>query len=100
MSTIGEIEIQLNGKTETLRPSLEAAKKVNTGGGGFMNVLQKLAVMDQDYYSLVVAAGLGKRPAEVDAVWRTGLPNLTESLALFVQSLANGGRPIAGEEGV
>lgn len=92
---MSEVEVKLNGKTEVLRCSLSAAKKVN-GAGGFAQVLGKLAGFDMDYYVLVVAAGLGKKPAEVeDAVYQAGLPNLTELLSQFVQLLANGGRPIA-----
>ncbi|MDB5620511.1 hypothetical protein [Tardiphaga sp.] len=98
MPGIGEVEIELNGKTETLRSSLDAGKKVNAGGG-YGQVLQKLAAFDQDYYVLVVAAGLGKKPSDVEhAVWKAGLPNLTEALSTYVQYLANGGKPLTNAE--
>src|SRR4051812_30798674 len=89
---MSEIEIELNGKVEALRCTLKAAKQVNAGIG-FMNVLGRLSAMDQDYYFLVVAAGLGKKIPEVeDAVFEAGLPNLTEPLSNYVTLLANGGR--------
>lgn len=96
MTAIGEVEIELNGKAETLRCSLEAAKRVSGGGGGFMNVFNRLGAMDYECYVMVVSAGLGKRPIDVDnAVFKTGLPKLTEPLVTFVEYLTNGGRPIA-----
>ncbi|MDB5724631.1 MAG: hypothetical protein JWQ16_1385 [Novosphingobium sp.] len=91
---MSEVEIELNGKAETLRCSLGAAKKVNNAGG-FAQVLMKLSGFDMDYYVLVVSAGLGKKPSEVEeAVYKAGLPNLTEKLSEFVQLLANGGKAI------
>lgn len=95
---IGSVDITLDGKPATLRSSLEAGKRVNSGGG-YMTVLTKLATMDHDYYVLVVSAGLGKKPSDVDgAVYRTGLPNLTQALSTFVEYLANGGKPITPAE--
>lgn len=95
MAGIGEVDITLNGKAVTLRSSLKAAKMVNAGGG-FSEVLKKLSVFDQDYYTIVVAAGLTKKPADVeDDVYLTGLTNLTESLSEYVKLLANGGKPLS-----
>jgi hypothetical protein len=90
---VGEVEIQLDGKTETLRSSLGAAKRVNAAGG-FSQVINKLLAYDFDYYVTVVSAGLGKKPSEVEeAIYKTGLPNLVGSLSLYVGYLANGGKP-------
>jgi hypothetical protein len=51
-----------------------------------------------DAYVGVVAAGLNKKPAEVeDAVFASGLPDLNEPLSNFVSMLANGGRPLKSE---
>jgi hypothetical protein len=58
---IGEVEITLGGKTETLRSSLGAAKRVNAAGG-FTNVMEKLMAYDMSYYVTVVSAGLNKKP--------------------------------------
>jgi hypothetical protein len=93
-----DITIELAGKTETLRCSLAAAKAVNAHGG-FMNVLGRLGAMDQDFYVLVVSAGLDKKFVEVEkAVYDAGLPNLTEPLCDFVQRLTNGGKPLGPAE--
>ncbi len=95
--SVGEIEITLNGKVETLRPSLGAAKRVNSTGG-FAHVVNRIQAADLDFYILVVAAGLGKKNAEVeDAVYRTGLPALGADVVKFVNILANGGKPFESE---
>lgn len=93
---MSDVEITLKGKSETLRCTLKAAKTVNALAGGFQGALARLANMDQDAYFLIVAAGLGKRPVDVEqAVYDTGLTMLTESLSAYVLLLANGGRPLA-----
>lgn len=95
---MSEVEITLNGRTEVLRCSLRAAKRVNAGGG-FAEVLRKLAIFDQDTYFVVVAAGMDKRPEDVeDAVYATGLPELNEPLGEYVKLLANGGKPLKTTE--
>jgi hypothetical protein len=88
----GEVEFILDGKSETLRSTLRAAKAVNSMGG-FQEAWRRLAAMDLEAYVAVVAAGLGKTMQEVEgAVFRTGLPQLSEPAALFVGYLANGGK--------
>ncbi len=94
---VGEVEIKLNGKIETLRPSLGAAKRVNARGG-FANVVGRLQAADLEFYVLVVAAGLNKKEAEVEnAVYLTGLPALGVDVVKFVNILANGGKPFDAE---
>lgn len=95
---MSEVEITLKGKSETLKCTLKAAKAVNAIAGGFQGALVRLANMEQDSYFLIVAAGLGKKPAEIEnAVYETGLTNLTEPLTSYVLLLANGGKPFATE---
>lgn len=78
----------------TLTPTLRAARSVNALGG-FAEVLRRLAGFDFDAFVAVVAAGAGKKASEVeDAVYEAGLPSLVEPLSQFVESLANGGKPI------
>jgi hypothetical protein len=99
-SSIGEVDVLLDGKEVTLKCSLAAAKRVNGISGGYINVLRQLAAMDHDIYVAVVSAGLDKKPSDVDgAVWRTGLPKLTERLAEFVGYLINGGKSDAPDVG-
>jgi hypothetical protein len=91
----GEIEIKLDGKIETLRSSLSAAKRVNAGGG-FSHVVSRIHAADLEFYILVVAAGLNKKTSEVEeAVYKTGLPALGVDVVRFVNYLANGGKPFS-----
>jgi len=90
---VGEVEITLDGKTETLRCSLGAFKKVNAAGG-FTNVINKLRGYDFDYVVTVVSAGLNKKPADIEeSIYKTGLSPLLGGVTKYVGYLANGGRP-------
>lgn|SRR4051812_601943 len=95
---VGEVEIDLGGKTETLRPSLGAAKRVNAAGG-FQNVINRVIAFDFDYYVSVIAAGLNKKPQEIeDAVYQEGVYKLQGKVVSFVALLANGGKPLSEPE--
>lgn len=98
---MADVEITLDGKTETLRPSLKAAKAICTAGGpgGFQHVENRLLLLDIEFYILVVAAGLGKKSADVEeAVFRTGLPPLMRDLVKFCVLCANGGKPMRAKK--
>lgn len=96
---MSDVEITLRGKSETLRCTLKAAKAVNALAGGFQGALARLANMDQEAYFQIVAAGLGKKPMDVEqAVYEAGLTTLTEPLTSFVIMLANGGKPLVAAE--
>jgi hypothetical protein len=87
---LGEVDTPLG----TLKSTLRAARTVNSMGG-FAEVFRKLAVFDFDAYVSVVAAGLGKKPSEVeDDVFKAGLPALVEPLSTYVEYLSNGGKPL------
>src|SRR3569623_630630 len=96
---MSEVEITQKGQKESLRCTLKAAKAVNAMAGGYQNALARLAAMDQDAYSAIVAAGLSKRPMDVEqAVYEAGLPTLAQPLSTFVMMLANGGKPLDDDE--
>lgn len=89
----GEVEIELNGRAEVLRPTLRAAREINNACGGYSGAFKKLTEFDLSAYVYVVAAGLGKKYSEVEeSVHKAGILNLTEPLARFVTILANGGK--------
>lgn len=101
----GNVDIELNGETRTLKPSLRAAKGISQQFGGFQKAFDSIAALDLDTFIAVVALGLnvtGEDAKEIpDLVWRTGMPNLAEPIARYLSILANGGRPIddtGGEE--
>lgn len=96
---MSDVEITLNGKTETLRCTLRAARKVNALTGGFIGVGQRLQSFDLDTYAAIVAAGLDKKPADVeDAVFEAGLFNIFPTMDEYVGRLMNGGELIKLKE--
>lgn len=95
----GEVEIELNGRKEILRPSLRAAKEV-FANGGFAGSIQRLANGVLDEYVAIVSSGLKKKRTDVeDDVYATGMESLSEPLARFVSILGNGGKEPKAESG-
>lgn len=87
------VEITLDDRVVELRPTLGAAKKVSSHFGGFSSAIRAVAGLDFAAATMIVAAGLGKKPDEVEeAVFKAGLDSLVEPLARYVGLLANGGR--------
>lgn len=99
-ATIGEVDIELDGKTVTLQSTPAAAKRVSTMGGGFLGASARVATLDLDACVEAVAAGLNKKAADIEgAVYRAGVANLSGPVSTFVTYLANGGRaPIEATE--
>lgn len=96
-----DVEIKLDGKAETLRCTLKAAKRVSSAGG-FSHVVNRLQASDLEMFCFVAAAGLDKRPPDKigksgptveEAVYLAGMPALAGKLIEYVNLLANGGRP-------
>jgi len=95
-----EVAITLNGDDYTLRPSLKAATAISTRFGGLNDAYVAIGRLQLDAYVFIVRSGLPKEqlkkfPDENDlptAVWRTGMDNLAEPLAKFVNILRHGGR--------
>jgi hypothetical protein len=96
----GDIEINLNGQTLVLRPTLRAMNAISSANGGLNKVRQML--VDQEFSTVVSVimhgANLaGQREAKElpEAVYRNGLDApLLVSLINYVAILANGGKPL------
>lgn len=96
----GNVEIELDGETVTLKPTLRAAQTISRQAGGIMAAVERIGKFDLDVLTQVVALGLGREPKDVaDAVWRTGMADLSAPVINFLSVLANGGRPIQQDEG-
>lgn len=96
----GDIQIELDGETVTLRPTLRAAQAISRMSGGFVATVEALTKFDLDMLTAVIALGLGKEPKDIaEGVWRTGVSNLAPKAITFVTIIANGGRPADGGEG-
>lgn len=91
-ASIGEVDTPLG----TLKCNLTAAKAVNALAGGYNGALHRIGMLDHDVYVAIAAAGLGKKPADIeDKVFRAGLVNLTAAFVTYVTYLGNGGKPVA-----
>ena len=89
-SAIGEVETPLG----TLKCSIAAARTASQVGGGFIGASARVAAFEFDTILMIVAAGLGKKPADIEqAVFEAGMPALSGPVSTFVTYLANGGKP-------
>jgi hypothetical protein len=97
--TLAEVAITLDGKDVSLKCGSEAAKIVNAIAGGMLPAIGRLGALDFDAYVQIVAAGLNKKPRDVEAaVYKTGIVELTKPLITFVEHLTNGGKPVVPVE--
>lgn len=94
MSDIADpVEITLGDEKVHLRYTLGAAKRVNQYFGNFMNANQRIEGFDLEAITVIVAAGLGKPPKDVEEdVYAAGQLNLHRSVKTYLNLLANGGR--------
>lgn len=98
VSTDG-VEVNLDGEPVLLRFTLDASKKVSRHFGSFSAANERLATIDQDAITFVVAAALGKPVKDVEeAVFKAGLLDLYEPIKVYVNWLANGGRDYVAPE--
>ena len=96
----GDVEIELDGETVTLKPTLEACQTISRAGGGLYGqgtLTDRIARADFDAMAAVIRAGLGLTGNAVKGldgqIYRTGLVNLIGPLTRFVMIVGNGGRP-------
>ena len=91
-----DVTIVLDGEEHTLRPSLKAASSVSRQFGGFVGAFNALMQGQLDAFTSIIKAGLVSKNISTDdlkeAVWRTGLPKLSEPVSRYVSILQNGGK--------
>jgi len=102
----GNVEIELDGETVVLKPSLNACQTVSRQSGGISAAVAAVGRFDFDTVVSVVTLGLGATGSDAKAipekVWRTGLTDLVGPVTKYLTIIANGGRPVedaGGEEG-
>lgn len=94
----GDTEIELNGRTVTLKCTPRALRELDSMAGSFNDVLNGLVTFRFSTYCAVVGAGLGKRASLVeDDVFATGLDGLCGPLTEYVGRLMRGGRDVPTE---
>ena len=100
----GEVQIEIDGKQYTLRPSYYAAKTISSRYGGIMGALQRVGSVDVDVIVDVICIGVGytqnKRAPDdfKEKIWQAGFTDATarliERCASYLRLLSGGGRPL------
>lgn len=100
----GEVQVEIDGKQYTMRPSYYAAKTISARYGGIMGALQRVGNVDVEVIVDVVCIGLGynqnkRAPEEFkEKVWQAGFTDetsrLIERCASYLRLLSGGGRPL------
>lgn len=97
----GEVGITLAGSPATLRPTLGAGIAINQMFGNFQEAHRRVAALDLEATSFIVAKGIGARDSDLKAVtekvFATGLQELRLPVMRYIGILSNGGKPINPE---
>lgn len=98
----GNVTINLDGESVTLRPTLQAAQAISRQSGGISGAVRAVGQFDLDAIVSVVTLGLGLTGNDAKEVpgrvYRTGLTDLIGPVSNYLTILANGGRPVTGGE--
>lgn len=96
----GNVDLELDGETVTLRPTLKAAQTLSRRTDGLIGAIERVSRFDLDTVVAVVALGIDKPEKDVaERVWRTGVNEIAPHAIKFLGILANGGRPADGSGG-
>lgn len=89
----GVIECSINGTEYTLKPTLDAYRKIQARFGGLRGALEAISALNIEHLSHIVAAGAGigrnKAVKIEEDIFLEGVGNVTESVAPFVTALFN-----------
>lgn len=100
--TSGEVVISLDGEERTLRPTLNAATRINSQFGGFAGALGQIQALNLEAMTYIVRQGLGASDAEAkglrEQVYQAGVLEMVGPLSRYVMLLANGGK-LSSDEG-
>lgn len=89
----GEVDITLDGKTVTLRPTLDASMQISARFEGCLQAFMGIQKFDINAYIGVIAAATGKDVKDVrHVVFETGMDSLNVPLLKYLRMLSNGGR--------
>ena len=95
----GDIEIELDGKPYTMRPTLKAALALSNVQGGISMMVQRCLNCELDAIVSVISHGLGATSKDLpELVYKTGMLNLNAQCIRFLHVISNGGRPPVEKE--
>jgi hypothetical protein len=91
--TRGVVECEIDGELYTLRPTLDAYRRIQQRFGGLRGALEALTALNTDHLAHIVAAGAGIHRKQVEEVERRifnqGVPEVIEMISPFVTALLN-----------
>lgn len=91
-----DLEIEIDGEKYALRASSNAASTISNRFNGFVGAFQALQMLDLSVVQFIIRTGITDKNISTkdlnEAVWRTGVGELTGTLAKYVSRLQNGGR--------
>lgn len=95
----GDVEIDLDGETMMLKPSLKAAQTLSRQNGGISAAIQAVSKLEFDVLVQVITLGIGASDSKqvAEKVWRTGMTTLAAPAIKYLSIIANGGRPLDDE---
>lgn len=89
----GIVECSINGTDYTLKPTLDAYRRIQSRFGGLRGALEALSALNLEHMAHIVAAGAGigrnKTPKVEEDIFLEGIGNVTEAVAPFVTALFN-----------
>lgn len=100
----GSIEVELGGKTYTLRTTIEAADKIDREFGGVMQAIDRVRSLSLAAVSRIVIIGIGttsKGGQETlrQAVFDAGIANVGPAAVQFLLALVNPGGTKVEDDG-
>ncbi len=100
---IGDVEIQLDGKTYKLTPSYRAFSGINREiPGGIMQAINSVGSFDINAAEVIIFHGVGFVPdlrhTLGEKIFRTSVRKLTPKLMTYLVNLNNGGVPPSQED--
>ena len=96
----GNVEIVLDGEKVTLKPSLKAALALSAQPGAIAGAVEAVGNFNLQTMTMVVSLASGRDTEETaEAIYKTGMVDLSPPIVRFLMMLANGGKPVTGGSG-
>jgi len=89
----GCVEVELNGETLTMKPTLRAYEKIDRKFGALNAAIQPLGSFNMEAITFVIAAGLGIGQKETDdlksKIFERGVSNVATAAIKYITLLMN-----------
>ena len=93
---LGDVEIELDGRTHTLVPTWDACQRISNRLGGIGGAIEACAKLQMEPMVEIIQVGLGLNPQQAkklpESVYKAGLIALQAPCIRFCRVIASGGR--------